>query len=416
MFIYFLIVRIAAWLGHRKAKLLVAGQARAIEELAEWGEKNVVWFHAASVGEFEQARPVIERLRKEQPEQKILLTFFSPSGYELRKNYAFVDKVVYLPFATRRNAHRLLDTVAPRMAVFVKYEFWPAYLRALKSRNIPTYLICGIFRPGQLFFRWYGWGYRRLLRCFTKLFVQDEQSLALLQRHALTNSAIVGDTRFDRVMAVSKEAKIIPLVETYVSSELYCDAYKFRNFSMSGGRHWKVLVAGSTWPKDEELLARYVQEHEDVKLVLVPHEIGEDHLHWIFNRWQGQIVRYSQANRMNLASNRTLVVDAIGFLSSIYRYGQVAYVGGGFGVGIHNTLEPAVYGMPVLFGPNYAKFREARGLIAAGAARSVRNYSELEKAIDDAFERQSEIGAAAGNYCAAEMGATDSICRELFNI
>ncbi len=369
------------------------------------GKSGVVWFHAASVGEFEQARPLIEKLRAENRQAKILLTFFSPSGYELRKNYAMVDKVVYLPFATGKNARRFLDIVKPEKVIFIKYEFWPAYLKELKKREIQTYLVSAIFRPKQLFFRWYGGLYKKLLTCFTRIFVQDTASIELLAKHKIArateeggyeNCQVTGDTRFDRVTAVAKEAKEVPFVERFAYEQP------------------KVLIAGSTWPKDEELLVKYVMNRPDVKLVLVPHEIHEGHLHEIFQLFLGQMVRYTQANTCNIVSTQTVVVDTIGYLSSIYRYGHVAYIGGGFGVGIHNTIEAAVYGMPVVFGPNYKNFREAKGLIAAGASRSVRNYAELEAALDEAFARRDEMGEAAKAYCQSELGATDAIYQAIF--
>lgn len=390
----------AALFGHRKAKQLVAGQAQAITELREWRATTcgmpVLWIHVASVGEFEQARPIIERLHRELPFRKVLLTFFSPSGYELRKNYQLVDKVLYLPFATHRNAKKWLEVLAPEMAVFVKYEFWPAYLNALKKNDIPTYLISAIFRPKQLFFKPLGKAYLKLLYTFKHIFVQDSASADLLQQHGIANVTVAGDTRFDRVVEVRKMAKDLPIVDGFVA-----DAER-------------VIVAGSTWPKEEEMFARYLAEHEDVKLVLVPHEIHGDHLHQIFQYFEGRYVRYTEATQMSVDKCRVLLVDTIGLLSSIYRYGHVAYIGGGFGAGIHNTLEAAVYGMPVVFGPKWQKFREARGLLNAGAAKSVKNYREFAAALDKAFEQQAAMGQAAADYVNSELGATEKIYQEIF--
>ena len=395
MFIYFWILRLAALFGHKKAQRLVRGQKRAMAELQQWAASlagcEVLWVHAASVGEFEQARPIIERLRGELPFRKILLTFFSPSGYELRKNYTMVDKVTYLPFATRRNAKRMLDILPLEAAVMVKYEFWPAYLKALKAKRVPTYLISAIFRPNQLFFRPWGKGYLKLLDTFQRIFVQDEASATLLETYGVKSVVVAGDTRFDRVIEVKEQAKDLPVVERFVSGDE------------------KVIVAGSTWPKDEMLLAQYIKDRPDVTLVLVPHEIDEAHLHRIFQCFEGRYIRYTEAVENKLQDCRVLLVDTIGVLSSIYRYGDVAYVGGGFGVGIHNTLEAAVYGMPVVFGPVWQKFREAHGLLNAGAALTAGNYREFAAALDRAFATQDEMGAAATAYVTSELGATGRI-------
>ena len=408
MGIYFFLIRIAALFGHRKAKLLVEGQANTLNLLRQEGAerwRNAIWFHAASVGEFEQARPIIEELRIKNEECKMILTFFSPSGFEMRKNYDKVDGVFYLPFATHRNAVRFLTALQPKMAIFIKYEFWPAYLKELKRRAIPTYSVSAIFRESQLFFKPWGGAYRSLLHCFTKLFVQDEASKALLNKFQIDEVEVTGDTRFDRVSEIAKVPKALPLLEQFRVESVECRVVK------SG--KCRVLMAGSTWPEDEELLARYVEEHEDVKLVLVPHEIDEEHLHHIFQIFRGQFVRYTQATPMNIQHTRILVVDTMGLLSSLYRYADVAYIGGGFGVGIHNTLEAAVYGIPVLFGPNYQRFREAVGLIAAGASRSVSNYDELRDGLDNAFANQPEMGAKAKAFVENGCGATQSILRSL---
>ena len=399
MNIYFWILRLAALLGHKKARKLVKGQARALAELREWaatlGGSQVLWFHAASVGEFEQARPIIERLHSELPFRKVLLTFFSPSGYELRKNYPLVDKVTYLPFATRRNARKMLEILPLEAAVMVKYEFWPAYLKALKAKHIPTYLISAIFRPGQLFFLPWGKMYLKLLHAFEHIFVQDQSSSDLLQRYGVKEVTVAGDTRFDRVMEVRKQSKDLPMVDGFVAGAP------------------RVIVAGSTWQRDEQYLARYMAEREDVKLVLVPHEIDSAHLHEIFQYFEGRYVRYTEATPQNVNKCRVLLVDTIGVLSSIYRYGHVAYIGGGFGVSIHNTLEAAVYGMPVVFGPTWKKFREAHGLLAAGAAITVKNYREFADALDRAFDNQSIMGQRANDYVQSECGATDKILKQL---
>ena len=342
--------------------------------------QGCVWIHAASVGEFEQARPLIEKLREEQPNRRIVLTFFSPSGYEMRKDYELVDAVLYLPFATRKNAKLILEALQPQMAIFVKYEFWPAYLKALKKRGIPTYSISAIFRPTQRFFRWYGKMSLGLLKCFTHIFVQDEQSLQLLNTHGIHGT----DGR-------------LRIIEQFVEG---CE---------------RVIVAGSTWPKDEALLAQYMEQYPETKLILVPHEIDEEHLHYIFNLFLGRFVRYTRITPQAMIHANVLVMDRMGLLSSIYGFGHAAYIGGGFGVGIHNTIEAAVYGLPVLFGPNYHHFREAQGLIDAGAARSIKNYSELEAALNTALNQHQEIGAKAAEYVTSELGATEKIYKKIFS-
>lgn len=399
MHLYFLFIRIAALFGHTKARLLVRGQKQTLHLIAQrsYNASRPVWIHAASVGEFEQARPLIERLRREQPQQQIVVTFFSPSGYEMRKHYDQVDGVYYLPFATRRNVRRFLDVLQPRMAIFVKYEFWPAYLHELKKRDIPTYSICAIFRPKQLFFLPWGRAHLRLLDCFSHIYVQDEASLRLLQEHNIQRCSVAGDTRFDRVVEVMQRRKDIPIVEQFVEG---CE---------------RVIVAGSTWSEDEQLLTQYIRQTSPLtKLILVPHEIDEAHLHTIFQLLQGRCVRYTHANECNIRHTQVLVIDTMGLLSSMYRYGQVAYIGGGFGVGIHNTIEAAVYGVPVIFGPNYRHFREAQGLIDAGAARSISHYAELESALDTALDRHTTIGAKAAAYVTSEQGATNTIYNEIF--
>lgn len=405
MYIYFLLIRIAALFGHRKARLLVRGQAETISNFKSQSSdlQSPIWIHAASVGEFEQARPLIERLRHEQPQRPIVLTFFSPSGYEMRKDYDQVNAVYYLPFATRRNAKRFLEALQPSMAIFVKYEFWPAYLRELKKRDIPTYSISAIFRPKQIFFSIWGKSQLKALRCFTQIFVQDEASRRLLAEHGLHNASVAGDTRFDRVDEIKQSGHRLPLVEQFVENTP------------------RVVIAGSTWPEDEVLLKQYIEDF-GTKLILVPHEINEEHLHTIFQLFKGRFVRYSDLEKMRDATSRynilqragVLVVDKLGLLSSLYAYGQVAYIGGGFGAGIHNTIEAAVYGLPVIFGPNYTHFREAQGLIDVGAARSIKNYSELETALTTALDEHETIGAKAAEYVEAEKGATDCIFKEIF--
>lgn len=411
MRIYFLLIRIAALFGHHKARLLINGQREVRAFLKSSNDQGpttndkhkTIWIHAASVGEFEQARPLIERLtanKRQTP--RIVVTFFSPSGYTLRKDFPLADQVLYLPFATRRNARLFLDVIRPDIAIFAKYDFWPAYLRELKRRNIPTYLISGIFTPDQLFFKPWGGPYRRLLNNFTTLFVQDEASKELL-RSLQVPVIVAGDTRFDRVSRIAENPRELPAIEHFIQTSI----------SALTPTQDKIIVAGSTWPEDEAFLARYMSEREGIKLILVPHEIDDEHLHHIFQLFQGRHVRYTEATPMNVLHVRTLVVDTVGLLSSIYRYGHVAYIGGGFGAGIHNTLEPAVYGLPVLFGPNYHHFREAKGLIAAGAAASFKTYEEFAQKMDEALDNYAEYGAKAKAYIQSELGATETILNNL---
>ena len=427
MLIYFLILRLAALFGHRKARQLVSGQAATLRLLAERKDlKGAIWFHAASVGEFEQARPIIEKLKEHRAQstehRPIVVTFFSPSGYEARKKYEQADGIYYLPFATRRNAKRFIEILQPKMAIFVKYEFWPAYIRSLKQHNIPTYSICSIFRPKQYFFQWWGKSQLKVLRAFTHLYVQDEESRQLLAAHDVPNATVCGDTRFDRMMAVREHS----VFSNQPSERLE----PIRQFVEGCER---VIVAGSTWPKDEILLQQYIANSQELKannrtkLILVPHEIDEEHLHFIFNLFKGRFVKYSDVSTEHRTQNTdisiqnilrhadVLLIDTMGLLSSIYPFGQVAYIGGGFGVGIHNTIEAAAYGMPVIFGPNYDHFREAKGLIDAGAARSIKNYSELEAALDTALENHELIGQKAAEYVQSELGATDKIFGKIFS-
>ena len=311
---------------NEKVRKMWRGEREAFRILREKVDPNAkyVWFHAASLGEFEQGRPLMEQLRKDHPEYKILLTFFSPSGYEVRKNYEGADIITYLPLDTITNARRFLRTVRPVMAFFIKYEFWYNYLHILKHRNIPVYSVSSIFRPDQVFFKWYGRQYGKVLNCFTHFFVQNEVSKELLAKIGITNVDVVGDTRFDRVLQIKDAAKQLPVVESFVK-----DAPQ-------------VFVAGSSWPPDEEIFIKYFNTHKNWKLIIAPHVIGEDHLKQIEKLLEGRkVMRYTEATEENVQSAEVLIVNCFGLLSSIYHYGQVAYVGGGFGVGIHNLLEAA---------------------------------------------------------------------------
>ena len=415
-------IAIAAIFDH-KVRLLWRGQRAAFKTLKKKVDPNAkyVWVHAASLGEFEQGRPIIERIRLQHPEYKILLTFFSPSGYQVRKNYEGADIITYLPIDTVTNARRFLRTIRPVMAFFIKYEFWYNYLHILKHRGIPTYSVSSIFRPDQIFFSWYGRAYSRVLKCFTKFFVQNEESRQLLAKIGITETEIVGDTRFDRVMTIKSLAKQLPIVEAFTTPHQLPRGGEpaVQEASPRGGLEG-VFVAGSSWPPDEEIFIRYFNEHREWKLIIAPHVIGEDHLQQIISRLSPsgateggrRIVRFTQTTREEAAKADTLIIDCFGLLSSIYNYGDVAYIGGGFGVGIHNTLEAAVWDMPVIFGPNNKKFQEAQGLKACGGGFEINNYDEFAALMqrftdDEAFLKQS--GSQAGHFVKDQAGATDKV-------
>ncbi len=415
-------IAIAAIFDH-KVRLLWRGQRAAFKTLKKKVDPNAkyVWVHAASLGEFEQGRPIIERIRLQHPEYKILLTFFSPSGYQVRKNYEGADIITYLPIDTVTNARRFLRTIRPVMAFFIKYEFWYNYLHILKHRGIPTYSVSSIFRPDQIFFRWYGRAYSRVLKCFTKFFVQNEESRQLLAKIGITETEIVGDTRFDRVMTIKSLAKQLPIVEAFTTPHQLPRGGEpaVQETSPRGGLEG-VFVAGSSWPPDEEIFIRYFNEHREWKLIIAPHVIGEDHLQQIISRLSPsgategsrRIVRFTQTTREEAAKADTLIIDCFGLLSSIYNYGDVAYIGGGFGVGIHNTLEAAVWDMPVIFGPNNKKFQEAQGLKACGGGFEIKDYDEFAAlmqrfASDESFLKQS--GSQAGHFVKDQAGATDKV-------
>ena len=401
IYLYLCGVAIAS-LFSEKVRKMWRGEREAIRVLKEKvdPEAQYVWFHAASLGEFEQGRPLMERLRCEHPEYKILLTFFSPSGYEVRKNYEGADIICYLPLDTIRNARRFLRAVRPCMAFFIKYEFWFNYLHILKHRQVPVYSVSSIFRPEQVFFRWYGRQYGRVLKCFTRFFVQNEQSRELLKTLGITDVEVVGDTRFDRVLQIKEQAKQLPLVEQFIRGE--------------GKPH--VFVAGSSWPPDEEIFLRYFREHPEWTLIIAPHVIGEDHLQQIEKLLDGfHVERYTQLNAP-VGGARALIIDCFGLLSSIYRYGQVAYVGGGFGVGIHNVVEAAVWGMPVFFGPNNQRFREAQELKQNGGGIEINSYDDFARCMDELTanpEVLAERGRTAGDYVTSRAGATEKIFKYL---
>jgi len=388
---------------NEKVRKMWRGEREAFSILKEKVDPKAkyVWFHAASLGEFEQGRPLMEQLRKEHPEYKILLTFFSPSGYEVRKNYDGADIITYLPLDTITNARRFLRAVKPVMAFFIKYEFWYNYLHILKHRHVPVYSVSSIFRPDQVFFKWYGRQYGRVLNCFTHFFVQNEQSKELLAKIGITDVTVVGDTRFDRVLQIKEAAKQLPIVEEFIG--------------VRSEKSPKVFVAGSSWPPDEEIFIKYFNSHPEWKLIIAPHVIGEDHLKQIEKLLEGRkVIRYTTAEKSHptsLSSYNIMIIDCFGLLSSIYRYADVAYVGGGFGVGIHNLLEAAVWDVPVFFGPNNQKFQEAQGLKQCGGFE-ISNYEDFARQMDcfaaDAEELKAQ-GQKAGRFVESLSGATAKV-------
>ena len=388
-------------LFNEKLRKMWRGEQETIRILREKVEPDAqyVWFHAASLGEFEQGRPLIEQIRKDYPQYKILLTFFSPSGYEVRKNYEGADIITYLPIDTVGNARRFLRAVRPVMAFFIKYEFWYNYLHILQHRGIPSYSVSSIFRPNQIFFKWYGRGYGRVLRCFSRFFVQNEESKNLLNKIGITDAVVVGDTRFDRVLQIKKASKNLSLVEKFIN--------------LDNAERKKIFVAGSSWQPDEEIFVKYFNEHKDWKLIIAPHVIGEDHLESIFSLLKDKrVVRYTQATEENVKEADVLIIDCFGLLSSIYHYGDIAYVGGGFGVGIHNVLEAAVWDIPVLFGPNNKNFAEAQGLLRVGGGFEVSDFESFSKlmtrfTVDT--EYRNACGSLAATYVENLAGATNKV-------
>lgn len=380
----------------KKARLWILGRKRWRKKLRTWrpSGKPVFWFHAASLGEFEQGRPLIEAVKKHKPGCSIILTFYSPSGFEIRKNYQEADLVCYLPLDTAYNARRFIALVKPDAVFFIKYEYWYFYLKRLHGSGIPIYLVSGIFRQNHIFFRWYGQWFRNKLRYFEHFFVQDQPSLALLNASGFRNATVSGDTRFDRVVSLSATARNIDLADGFVHGSL-------------------CLVAGSTWPADEMILVKFINETDQpIKLILAPHEIGKDHIRKLVMMISRPVVLFSEASQDDIAEKQILIIDNIGMLSSLYRYGQLAYVGGGFGKGIHNILEAAAYGVPVVFGPNYSKFHEAKELIACSGAFTIHDYPEFRDKLHYLLQDPQALKNAsrqAVHYVISNTGATNRI-------
>lgn len=403
IYIYTFGVCIAA-LFNKRARMLLSGHWHAFAKLRREAsrDEHYIWVHAASLGEFEQGRPLMERIKREHPEYKILLTFFSPSGYEVRKNWEGADIVCYLPIDTPTNVQAFFHYVRPKMLILIKYEFWQNYLSGCRRLGIPVYSVSSIFRPNQVFFRWYGRvsGYNRVLRKVAHFFVQNSQSRDLLATLGYTDNVTeVGDTRFDRVIDICHAAKPLPLVEAFAAGH-------------------KIMVCGSSWPGDEELFIPWFMKQQGMKLIIAPHVIGESHLHDIEAALSGKrVLRYTDATADNVADADVLIVNCFGLLSSIYRYGQVAMVGGGFGHGLHNVPEAAVYGMPVIIGPNNHNFREARYLLDAGGCFEVHNYDDFSATADRLFTDEQALhraGQISGSYIRDNAGATDIIYNQIF--
>lgn len=392
------IIAAIASLFNSKVKSWFKGQKNIFDKLKSEinTQEKLAWFHCASLGEFEQGRQLIETFKEKHKDYKILITFFSPSGYEIRKNYDKADYVYYLPLDTPKNAKQFLDIINPSLIFFIKYEFWYFFIREIGKRQIPLYLVSGIFRKNQRFFKSYAISSRQILKSFTHFFVQNKESQNLLSKINFTNVTISGDTRFDRVYTLSKQAKDLPLMEKFTANNI-------------------TLIAGSTWKPDEEIIVSYFNENpQKFKLIIAPHEIHKEGVNRLINSFHKKIkiVKYSEANENNILSADVVIIDSIGLLSSLYKYGNIAYIGGGFGKGIHNTLEAATFGLPIIFGPNYLKFQEAKDLINLGAAESIDSASKLNKLLNTLLINNDEIirkGNISAEYILKQKGATDKI-------
>ena len=402
IFFYSILIKLAAPFNI-KAKQISSGRRQTFDGLQTKikHDKPIVWVHCASLGEFEQGRPVIEAIKRQHPGYRILLTFFSPSGYEIRKNYELADYVFYLPADTRKNAKKLIELIRPEKVFFVKYEFWFYYINELKKQNIPLYLISAIFRDDQLFFKNFPWGkwYRQMLSGFSHFFVQDEKSVELLDSIGIRNVTKAGDTRFDRVAEIVRSGKSIPVVEKFKGNQI-------------------LVVAGSTWKPDEELLVQYIQSHPEVKFIIAPHETKAANVERLINLLKSPVICYTEATETAVVNKQVMIVDTIGVLSSIYKYADLAYIGGGFGVGIHNTLEAAIFGMPIVFGPNFRKFNEANILVKLGVSFPVADFSALETILDSLLndaEKRILISQICITFTNENIGATQLILNKVFN-
>jgi 3-deoxy-D-manno-octulosonic-acid transferase len=385
----------------RKARLMIDGHKSVFNLLEKEIDKKAkyIWFHVASLGEFEQARPLIEEIKNSKPEYKILLTFFSPSGYEVRYNYPLADIVTYLPFDTKKNARRFLELTNPHMVIFIKYEFWYNYINEIYQRRIPVYLVSAIFRKNQSFFKKLRSPYRNMLSLYTHFFVQDDESHKLLQKHGIKNVTVAGDTRIDRVIEIQKQTVNLPIVEKFIDKGSI------------------IFIAGSSWPADEDIFINYFNSHPNLKLIIAPHEIDESHLTEIEKKLSRPSQRYSGLTDTDTVNTDCMIIDCFGLLASVYRYADIGYIGGGFGDGIHNLPEAAVYGIPVIFGPNFIKFREAHDLIATGGGFTIKNRDEFNKLMESFInepELREKAGKEAKNYIFSNSGATNTILNHIF--
>ena len=393
--LYYLLILLASPFNE-KARQWIKGRKGLMKKIESTIDPALplIWFHCSSLGEFEQGRPLIESIRKRDTGRNILLTFYSPSGYEVRKDYPGADFVFYLPLDTRRNARRFLSMLHIQKAYFIKYEFWYHLLTSLKDRNIPAYLVSGIFRKDQVFFRSWGKWFRKILASFDHLFVQQQSSLDLLERIGIQNVSLAGDTRFDRVRAIVQGIK------------------KDSRFTAFTGSTF-TIIAGSTWPQDEELLVRYInQTDRQIKWIIVPHEIHESGITRLSSQVHKKCQRYTSLTNSELSQTTVIIVDTIGILSSLYQYGKVAYIGGGFGKGIHNTLEAATFGLPLIFGPKYQKFQEAVDLVANAAAFPVHDYTAFDSVLSNLLDDPlllSTSGESARKLVLENLGATEQI-------
>ncbi|HKJ44005.1 MAG TPA: glycosyltransferase N-terminal domain-containing protein [Sunxiuqinia sp.] len=400
---YFLVAQIAA-LFNEKARLFTNGQKVIFETIEKRlnRQQPVIWIHCASLGEFEQGRPLIEKIKQQYPNYQVVLTFYSPSGYEIRKNYKLADCICYLPADTPKKARRFIDLIHPEKAFFIKYEYWYNYFRILKQKDIPIYMVSAIFRENQLFFSkgFRGQWYRKILQNVEHFFVQNDQSGLLLSQIGLNNFTVNGDTRFDRVAEIASNSKDLPRIEQFKAGQ-------------------RLIVAGSSWPPDEGLLIDFLKQNTDVKIIFAPHEVNENNILRLQKQIPMEAAIYSLTEGQDLSYYRVLIIDRIGILSSIYGYADIAYVGGGFGVGIHNTLEAAIYKIPVVFGPNYQKFQEARGLEDSGVAFPIENSAVLNNTLNRLLEEEKtrrDIATKCEKFMAKNLGATQQVLTKVFNI
>lgn len=400
--LYSLLIRLVSPFNS-KARLFVQGRKNWKSKITQQVDSNgkYIWIHSASLGEFEQGRPVIEKIKELYPEYKIALTFFSPSGYEIRKNYAEADLISYLPMDTQKNAQTFLSIIQPEKAFFIKYEFWYHYLSELNRREIPCYIFSSIFRPEQYFFKnnVLGTWYRKSLQCFEHIFVQNKESVELLKGIGIHNISIAGDTRFDRVASIARSAPKLPLIEKFKAGKL-------------------LVIAGSTWKPDEEILASYINNSTDIKFIVAPHEVSTGNINNLHKLLKKPAISHSEGTDANVTDKDVLIIDSIGILSSLYQYGNLAYIGGGFGVGIHNILEAATFGMPIVFGPNYTRFKEATDLCDLGGAFSITNEIQLKDHFDSLLSQPkhlNQVSAITKKYVAGNVGSSDLIIKKVFN-